>query len=210
MRRLFLIIVVASSSLHATSVTFASCSLGSKTIVSRSSCLIPFGVSDFIAADASVSGSGTDDIVAVADAGATADPGVAWSASSRASDTEVFGTAGPLRPGLIGLVIEGFGGLADASLTQGRTTYGIGTDNCCFPFELGALFQVSVSAGADAAGGLPNAQSSSASLSFLLLEADGSPVSFFSVATPEPATWGLLLLGLSACATLSARARRAG
>jgi hypothetical protein len=209
MRRLFLLIVVASSSLHATSVTFASCSLGSKTIVSSSSCLIPFGGSDFIAADAAVVGSGTEFIAASADAGATADPGVFWSAGGRASDTEVFGTAGPLRPGLIGIATEGFGGINSASLTQGRTTYT--GDACCFPFELGALFSVSVSASAGAGGGPPNAQSSSASVNFLVLEPDGiTPVPFFSVATPEPATWGLLLFGLSACATLSARARRAG
>ena len=215
MRRSFLLMIVTAASLRATSVTSVTCTLGSTTITSSSSCSIPYvagGMGGNVVADASISGFGPSEITAGADAGAgPPDPGVAWSASGTASDIEVFETGGPVRPGVIALSISGFGGMASASLTQGGTIFGIGTDGCCFPFELGTAFEVSVFAGAGGAGGPANAQDSSASISFFLFEADGTtPVPFSSVATPEPSTWGFLLFGLSACAIFHSRARGSG
>jgi len=160
-----------------------------------------------VAADATLSGSGSSSITATADGGATSPgPDVTWSADASASDIESFATAGPVRPGLVGLLIDGFGGLAGASFTTNGASFGIGIGSCCLPFELGTVFQVSVSAGGGGGGGPANAEESSASVSFSITEADGiTPVPFFTVVTPEPVTWGLLLLGLSASAMFPAR-----
>jgi hypothetical protein len=214
MRRFLLLMMVASSALRAQATTVVTCTLGSTTITSSStsssSCSIPFvvdGMPGVVSADASLSESiGTFTFIsASADAGALPLPDVPFGASAGASDSLTFATAGPVRLGLIGVVASGFG--VDSVASVGP--YHIGTDDCCLPFELGSEFQVVVSAFAGA-GGSSSHGSSSATLEFQLTDADGAPVEFFPVVIPEPATWGLLLFGLAACAVLHVRARRAG
>jgi hypothetical protein len=217
MRQSLLVLIMTASALRADSFTSVSCSLGSETITSGSSCSIPFTVgvgpepvSGFVAADAIISGEGSSNTSAEADGGATAGTDVSWSAGGTESDTEFFATAGPVRPGLIGVLTDGFGGSNSANLIENG--FGYAGDQCCLPFELGMVFQVSVYASA-AAGGGPgeaDAEDSSAGVTFVLSEADGTSVAFFSVGPPEPATWGLLLVGFSAYAMLHARAPKAG
>ncbi len=87
------------------------------------------------------------------------------------------------------------------------------------PFELGEVFQVYLTANGGAGGSPgcdsncgPGAGESTAGISiFQLTEADGTtPVPFFAIVTPEPATWGFLLFGLAACALFYVRTRKTG
>ncbi len=220
--RFALLTILASSALHATSFTSATCTLGSTTITG-SSCSIPYnvdGTSGLVSADASITESmgsadegnlGFGSLAAGADAGYLLPPGISGSADASASDTETFATAGPERPGFISLSVTAageHGGEASAELTQNQVSFFDGMQ----PFELGSVFQISVSANASPGGcEFDGCTQAVGIVQFFLTEADGTTgVPFFAVVTPEPASWGLLLFGFGALAVFYVRTRKAG
>src|SRR5690349_578170 len=99
MRRLLLVMIVASPLLHATSFTSATCTVGSTTQTvtgpTDSSCSLPIlvdGMFESVDARATVMGMN-----AIAVAGGPLN--ATWSAAASARDIETFATAGPRRPG---------------------------------------------------------------------------------------------------------------
>jgi len=227
MRRFFFVMILASSALRATSVVEATCILGTitqnVTDPTSTSCSIPFVVDGmevgFVGGDASISG-----LTVEADGGYASNsssfPDVPYGGGGTASYSQTFATAGPKRPGFIEAYSTlGFGGIAQASLTQNGTSLTSGGLNIgppeLIPFELGEPFQVSLLA-EDGGGGDGGPCSDCAGDTFAsitlvaITEADGTTgVPYFAVVTPEPATSALLLLGLVACIPLQARARTA-
>jgi hypothetical protein len=213
--RFALLAILASSALHATSFASATCQLGT-IIQTGSRCSIPFDTDGIVSADAEVNENITSTsatILLSADAGAVPTPDVTWYAAGSASDSLTFATAGPQRPGFISLLgnaVGEHGGDASADITENQMHY------CCsvpmLPFELGSVFQVSLSANA-APGGceFDGCTQAVAEVQFSLTEADGTtPVPFFTLVTPEPASWRFLLFGLTACAVFYVRTRKAG
>lgn len=146
-------------------------------------------------------GGGTDlQLTAVASAGLT------------------FVSAGPSRSGLLQLEIELFHqheGRSEVNLTDGVHDYKwscTGAPGCdtnhpfdfagTLPFMLGTKFQVDISTSSEAGG--PHHGGSGGALLFQLLDADTNTVPFSVTSeplTPEPSTWGLLVLGLGAGAS---------
>ncbi len=199
-----------------TSATLAFCSLS-----------YPVPGSWFIQADAAVQRSfGADGSVQYlsvdAEGGALVpDTPPPASAFGSATDMEYFRSSGPPRPGLIAFVERGYGnGGNSVSIGDGVNEYSLACDSfsCSYngsgppvdgglvqpslvPFELGTLFQVSLSAVADGGCTLSSGCSQEgASVEFLqLFEVDGTtPVSYSLVAVPEPGAGALILLGVTA------------
>jgi hypothetical protein len=228
MRRFSLLTILASSALHATSFTSASCSLGTTTQTASgpisSSCSIPAYVNGnyvgYVGGSAEVTGSLFGFGIGVEAGGGYVSyagfPDVDFGGGGEATYSQTFATRGPRRPGYFSANINSFGGQSDAYIAENGNIYpGSGPMQ---PFELGEVFQVYVSANGGAGGPAncdpacgPLGQDSSAGISvFQLTEADGTtPVSFFAV-TPEPASWRFLLFGLVACAPLYVLTRKAG
>jgi hypothetical protein len=226
MRRFSLLTILASSALHATSFTSASCSLGTtgQTVTgsTSSNCSIPAYVDGnyvgYVGGYGEVTGSLSGFGIGV-DAGGgfvqsgSSSPDVGFFGGGEATYSQTFSTTGPERPGFILANIDGFGPNWNAYISQKGTS-------CCAsgtlsPFELGEVFQVYLTASGGAGGPLPcdpacaGGESSAGISIFQLTEADGTtPVPFF--VTPEPATWGFLLFGLGACALRYIHTRKAG
>jgi hypothetical protein len=186
MSKYLLLSLAVSAFLQAQPVTFATCSVGETTITSSTSCTIQFPTSPFsggeVDAEAQVTGS-PGSVNAEASGGATADPGVPWYANARASETDYYSTAGPVRQGYISLVEDAFGGLAQVSVGSFH-----GDISGMFEFELGTTpFIAQVGAGAGGAGDPASGGRSSAGYNFTLYEADGkTPVPLLVLAAPEP------------------------
>lgn len=203
MRR-FLLFFFAASLAHAAPVTSASCGLSGVFVYDPTSCSIPFVnncVGGVIEAQVTITTPSPGTVNAEANGGATADPGVPWAEEATGSDTVYYATAGPERPGYIGLVESAFGGSSFVSVGP-FSGYLTGM----FQFELGTRFagSVSVDASAGGPGAGPMGNESSAGYSFTLYEADGTTgVGFFVVAVPEPRSAALLLAGLALCAAVS-------
>jgi hypothetical protein len=236
LRRLLLALVIGASLLPAETVVSTSCTAGGMTVSPCGGTFIfPGGLPGAMAAadasdDSIVPGiiaspglpviAGRDlSAAAVAIASGQNTP---VSADAHALASDIFDSAGPLRPGFIQFDVtltQLHGGTAGASLSDGVHTYdysapgggstppfGTCFEGCAYtatvPFDLGSDFQVSVDANVteslDAgASGIVDHGTVSSIVTFRLLEADGStPVAFSTV--PEPATAGFLLLGIAA------------
>jgi hypothetical protein len=162
--------------------------------------------------------------VAETGAGEFAPPSIPLSATAHASDSVTYYTTGPSRSGLIqfsvalGYLHDDVPGAANALFSDGVHQYSYSVfggsstppfhcaiEDCEYeatvPFDLGSAFQVSVSANSAAAAissslGAIKGRDAESIVVFRLLESDGTTPVPFS-ATPEPATWGLLLFGLA-------------
>lgn len=166
--------------------------------------IIPSGYAMSVGAGAATSSSG---------------PNPELSAIAQASASKVFYSAGPFRLGFIQFdvsVSHLHGGDSGVGITDGTHQYGYDSNFCGFegcqvtatvPFYLGSGFQISTSASVEefldatsdpCCGGSAHGYDD-ALIVFRLLESDGTtPVPFTS--TPEPASWGLLLIGMTLCA----------
>lgn len=220
MQRIFFVLILASSALHAASFTSATatCAVGTTTQTATgsisASCSIPLYAGPageevgFAGADALISGSLSSGLFAGAGGGFAAEGGpfppgldVTGSGDATANYSQTFTTAGPERPGFISCLANGFGGLWGAGVTQGGFNFcGNNGPPSLWPLILGEPFQVFLSAEGGGGGTFPCyicAGDSSASLTlYLITEADGATgVSYFAVATPEPTTWGLFCSG---------------
>ena len=148
------------------------------------------------------------------------------SATAHAKAFDTFLSNGPVRPGFIQFNVsldQLHGGDSTVVLTDGVNTYSYEAEfgggstpsfGRCFegcqwmstvPFDLGVDFQVNASSddGEIASfSSFVNHGYTDAVVTFRLLEADETtPVPFSAI--PEPSTWVLLLLGLSACGRLA-------
>lgn len=215
MRRSLLLFLIACSAQASSFSTSATCTFGSVTVSNSNHCLL-FSINGpgQVSADAGITNS-PGFYAAVVDAGAFPAPYQPWSASAQASLSITFTTAGPVRPGFAGLVIGGFGGFPIATVTQGSTVFGIGTDGPMYGFELGLPFTLYLSVNESWGGpaGTYSGGSSSATAEIgPLLEADGTTqVPFFEIVIPEPRSLRLLLAALvpaACCALLRRRLSR--
>lgn len=209
MRKFVLFMLAAASVLRASSFSTASCTLGTTTITSTTSCSLEFVNPDWtsgsIEADAIVSPLHFVE----ADAGILP-PGVSplagGSASGSAGWTEIFTTPGPPRSGVIAILLGSFGeegGTGSVSFgPYGSTCSGPSCDfsDPSAPFELGTPFTISLFASAIGGGcGDDGCTQGGATIDFFaLFEADGTtPVGLLPV--PEPSGFGPLLLSMIAC-----------
>lgn len=156
-------------------------------------------------------------------------PNPELSAIAHADASNVFYSAGPSRLGFIQFDValsHLHGGGSDVGITDGTHLYGYDAEFCGFegcqrtaivPFDLGSAFQISTSAGVEenleptsdpCCGGSAHGYDD-ALIVFRLLESDGTTPVPFSI-TPEPASWGLLLLGMAAGACFACRKRLSG
>ncbi len=245
MVRCLMMMLIASSALHASSFAFSSCTAGTTTI---SPCggdaLTPSGLfgPDYVVL--SFAGASDDSIVPGLQLGSlptipgqmmsavavgavqSSGPNPALHVVAHANASNVFYGGGPSRLGFIQFdvsVSHLHAGDSDAVLTDGTHEYGFDSEFCGFEgcqrtaivaFDLGSEFQISTSASVEenleptsdpCCGGSAHG-SDDAIVVFRLLEADGTtPVSFS--ATPEPASWELLLFGLAIGMCLMSRKR---
>lgn len=222
----FLLAMMVTCVLHASTMTFSSCTAGTTT---DSPCpsdvnLITglSGPNYFVAAFAATGpGTGLPGTSVIAEAAAVYTGGAppplpALSAGAQASENDTYYTTGPTRLGFIQFDMDSgasssHGGLGDVVLTDGVHSYGPGSgthvggcaESChsigTLPFDLGTEFQVLESASAGASltpsSGVPDSvQGGFATVTFTLLEADGTTPVPFSV-VPEPSSWALSVLG---------------
>jgi len=228
----FLLALMTSSALYATSTTFTSCTAGTTTLspcpgnINETTGLI--GPNYFVSAFAATGpATGQPGFSALAQTtasytGQPPPPLPSLSASAHASDDEFLFTTGPSRVGLIDLTMrEGptasHGGTASVSITDGVHTYFPVCNsvfcnyNATLPFDLGTGFHFMESAD----GGLsitppvpggPNGAGSGglATIFFTLFESDGKTAVPYYV-TPEPSTFRLWFLVLAGGAFLLGR-----
>ena len=224
----FLLAMMTSSALYATSVTFTSCTAGTTTLspcpgnITLTTGL--YGPNYFVSAFAATGpATGQSGFSALAETtasytGPPPPPLPPLSAAATASDDVVAFTTGPSRLGLIDLTmlrgpITSNGGSADVSITDGVHTYFpvcaavFCTYRATLPFDLGTRFQFMVSAGAGSSvtyspsGPSGSGSGGLADLTFTLLEPDGkTTVPYYVV--PEPSTFSLLFLVLAGGAFL--------
>jgi hypothetical protein len=228
--RFALVTLLASSALHATSSTSASCTLGTTTQTvtgaTSSSCSIPIIIDGNYLGFAGASAEVTGSLSETGFLGVEGSGGISFSGSSlpgggggsgEATYSHTFDTPGPLRPGFYSAITSGFGGYWNATITQNGVTSELGNGPIFF-IELGEPFQIYLTAngGGGWSPGCPSncdsAGDSSAGVgAFQLTEADGNTaVPYFAIVTPEPASRGCLLFGLTAFAVLYIRARKLG
>lgn len=155
-------------------------------------------------------------------------PNPKLSAIAQASASKAFYSAGSPRLGFIQFDVSLshlHGGDSNVFISDGTHNYGYDAELCGFegcqvtatvPFDLGSGFQVSTSAGVKefleptsdpCCGGGSAHGYDDALIVFRLLESDGATPVPFS-ATPEPATWALLLFGLGATWLAGTKRRR--
>jgi hypothetical protein len=165
--------------------------------------------------------SGSVMSVGAAAAVSSSGPSPALSATALARASNVFYSAGAPRSGFIQFDVRldrAHGGTSNALLSDGTHQYsydvlGSGStpslfcdiDDCGWtatvPFDLGSEFRVSAFAGVEVS--LPTSHGyEDGIVVFRLLESDGTTPVPFS-ATPEPASWGLLLFGLAGACFVS-------
>ena len=226
MHRLFLAAFITAFALHADTFTFTSCTQGTTTF---SPCPPGSGTTANASDNSFFGGGnpipGGQPMWAGTAVSVVSSDMFAVSATAQASAFNTFDSAGAARQGFIQFEVftdRNHGGNSTVVLTDGVHTYSYGAFECagstpltrgnpdfdCVwdstqPFDLGSEFHVTVSSN-DAAS-LPAGSSqggagsgSDASVSFRLLDADGTTAVPLSI-IPEPSTWTLLLLGLSAC-----------